>query len=787
MKLNLNKSNLPIHNNRYFNFFKTITLICSIFFLNFSASADEGIIAPKKLGLTSLQLTEQEQQYLKDNPFFKVVCMPDNAPFEFNISGNKRYNKYSGYNIALLSEISKVLGVEFFFLPAESLDDAIAKIVKNEATMITGYTTAIEQSLQEYGRKHGKIGTKLKFSEPVYSVPFYLLGKTSSLPAEGSSIASISLLGREKESFDELLKKSLGIDEDNIQSKVKIISFTDSFDILKCFNKKSTDYAFLCAVNYPLFESFAKTNYYRLDRSINYSHRFCFAENTPDIAIRILNKAFYSINQEDFYRIIDKTSSETKNYIESNLYRSRFNLYLLLSVSVLAAILIVILIYLNRHSSQKITETVETDELTGLISFKIFRHTARQYIKAAGKKNDYILLSIDMNHFNYINDSYGNNKGNALLIELANHFSNNIKSGELTTRFYADNFIFLLKNPGTLPGIKARFAQLTNVEEIVEKLLPKGYDVSFSAGIYYIDKKLNSSEDIVSIVDKANLARKSSKEDTLSKNTIAEYTQEMDDKVELKKEITLSMENALRDNEFEVYYQPKVQVSNGKIIGAEALIRWNRKKGLLKPNQFIEEFEKNGFIKKIDFFVLREVCKFLHEWKTKADSYPITISFNLSRIHLKDPKLVQTLTDIKNQYDIFPNKIEVELTERVMYDNPNGVVETMQDIKNAGYSISVDDFGAGYSSLNLLKDMPADVLKIDKEFFSAKNNQKENIIVSSVINMSKDLNLKTVAEGVETKDQADFLKQAGCDYIQGFYYYRPIKEGEFVAKLLDNM
>ena len=442
MKLNLNKSNLPIHNNRYFNFFKTITLICSIFFLNFSAFADEGIIAPKKLGLSSLQLTEQEQQYLKDNPFFKVVCMPDNAPFEFNISGNKRYNKYSGYNIALLSEISKVLGVEFFFLPAESLDDAIAKIVKNEASMISGYTTLIEQLVQEYGRKHGKIGTKLKFSEPVYSVPFYLLGKTSSLPAEGSSIASISLLGREKESFDELLKKSLGIDEDNIQSKVKIISFTDSFDILKCFNKKSTDYAFLCAVNYPLFESFAKCNYYRLDRSINYSHRFCFAENTPDIAIRILNKAFYSINQEDFYRIIDKTSSETKNYIESNYYRSRFNLHLLLSVSVLAAILIVILIYLNRHSSKKITETVETDELTGLISFKIFRHTARQYIKAAGKKNDYILLSIDMNHFNYINDSYGNNKGNALLIELANHFSNNIKSGELTTRFYADNFIY---------------------------------------------------------------------------------------------------------------------------------------------------------------------------------------------------------------------------------------------------------------------------------------------------------------------------------------------------------
>ena len=246
--------------------------------------------------------------------------------------------------------------------------------------------------------------------------------------------------------------------------------------------------------------------------------------------------------------------------------------------------------------------------------------------------------------------------------------------------------------------------------------------------------------------------------------------------MEWNKEITLNMNNAFANNQFKVYYQPKYSFETEKIIGAEALIRWkDPEKGLLPPDKFVPLFERNGFIQKIDMYVFDSVCRFLADWKKAgADGscpHPLTISFNLSRNHLYNPDLIKELCSIKDKYDIGPNHIEVELTESIMFDNQKRLINVMNQIKNAGYSISVDDFGSGYSSLNLLKDIPADVLKLDKEFLSnVPEDSKETTIISSVIEMSKKLNMKTVAEGVETQNQAKLLRDMGCDIAQGYYY-----------------
>ena len=167
---------------------------------------------------------------------------------------------------------------------------------------------------------------------------------------------------------------------------------------------------------------------------------------------------------------------------------------------------------------------------------------------------------------------------------------------------------------------------------------------------------------------------------------------------------------------------------------------------------------------------------------------PLTISFNLSRYHLYNPNLIKELKDIASKYDIGENRIEVELTESIMFDNQKKLIKVMNEIKKAGFLISVDDFGSGYSSLNLLKSMPADVIKLDKDFLSnAPENQKENIIIQSVIEMAKKLKIKTVAEGVETKLQSDMLKSIGCDIAQGFFYAKPMKESDFLDLLLKNL
>ena len=322
---------------------------------------------------------------------------------------------------------------------------------------------------------------------------------------------------------------------------------------------------------------------------------------------------------------------------------------------------------------------------------------------------------------------------------------------------------------------------MTNVDNIVKKYLPPKYQFTFSASIYRIENPL---DDIESMISKANLAQKLYK-NHFATHRVIEYTSELKESYSWNREITLSMEEAFENKEFEVFYQPKFKFEDETIIGAEALIRWNNpRKGFLPPAKFIPLFEDNGFIEKIDKFVLNNVCNFLEEWnKTKeSKSNPLTISFNLSRYNIYNPNLISDLKQISRSYDIGDNKIEVELTERIMVDNPNRLIKIMDEIKKAGFSVSVDDFGAGYSSLNLLKNMPADVIKLDKDFLSSQEenkNQKERIIITSVIEMAKKLNITTVAEGVETKDQCEMLKTSGCDIAQGFYYAKPMQEKLF--------
>ncbi len=319
-------------------------------------------------------------------------------------------------------------------------------------------------------------------------------------------------------------------------------------------------------------------------------------------------------------------------------------------------------------------------------------------------------------------------------------------------------------------------------------MLPKQFELSFTTSVFYIN---DTSMPIENMINKANLAQKM-KKDSYSGHHVIEYTKDMENENEWNRSITLSVNKAIENNEFEVYYQPKFRFNDEKIIGAEALIRWNNpEKGFLVPGKFIPLFEHNEFIEKIDTFVFSNVCKFLEDWnvsgKGKNCPRPITVSFNLSRYHLYNPNLISEMTKIAQNHNIGKNHIEVELTESIMFDNQKKLVKVMNDIKNAGFTVSLDDFGSGYSSLNLLKDVPADVIKLDKEFLSSVPvNAKGTIIITSVIEMAKKMKITTVAEGVETKVQSDMLKKIGCDIAQGFYYAKPMPLADFKALLLKN-
>lgn len=244
------------------------------------------------------------------------------------------------------------------------------------------------------------------------------------------------------------------------------------------------------------------------------------------------------------------------------------------------------------------------------------------------------------------------------------------------------------------------------------------------------------------------------------------------------------IEKLIENNEFVIFLQPKVDTLTEKIQGAEALIRKKVGDKIIMPDQFIPAYEKTGEIVKLDMYVLEEVCKLQQKWKKMH--FPILpISINESRHHLKNPNHVEELNSVIKKYQANPNFIELEMTETTVIEDIEVAKRAGKNVHELGFLISMDDFGTGYSAFNVLKDIEIDILKIDKMFFDdLENNIRAQIIIDTIIQMCKRLNIKTVAEGIETKEQVEFLKKVKCDMIQGYYFSKPISVEDFEKKYL---
>ncbi len=240
------------------------------------------------------------------------------------------------------------------------------------------------------------------------------------------------------------------------------------------------------------------------------------------------------------------------------------------------------------------------------------------------------------------------------------------------------------------------------------------------------------------------------------------------------------MRSALINKEFIVYLQPKIDLSTRQISGAEALVRWlPPDENLIPPKDFIPLFEKNGFVVELDFYVYEEVFKVLRKWLDEKRCL-VPISLNVSRIHLRDYNFVPRLTSLINKYNLPTDLIELEITESTFFENINQLLKVISELKHYGFTFSIDDFGSGYSSLNILKDLPIDVLKLDKGFFPRDNiSKKEKIIVSTIVDMAKKLDIRVISEGIETIEQCDFLTNIGCDMVQGYLFAKPMPISEF--------
>ena len=487
-------------------------------------------------------------------------------------------------------------------------------------------------------------------------------------------------------------------------------------------------------------------------------------------------------SSEVHFEIANNTVFAADNYTTSKSHQLT-----LLSALMLAGIIIMwialFMVYLRKlyslESSNKTLYDITTkDPLTGAYNFETFKKKAQKLLTQTTKK--YSLSYVDFADFKYINDVFGYKYGDEILINYAATISNELRTGEVLGRVSADNFV-ILRYYNEKNDIMVRQQQVDiKITEFMHDMYG-GQAVSVQCGICYLED-LAEDLQIEGILDRANYARKTVK--TGLNRTYAVYDESIRKQLRYEKSIENRMLKSLENEEFLVYFQPKVDLQTGLATQAEALVRWQTDEGLIiPPDKFIPIFEKKYLISSLDQYVFKKVCAFIRR-RLDAGLPVNTISVNVSRLQFYNSDFVKTYEDIKNKFRIPDHLLEIEITESIAFDNVTFLEKTVSELKSKGFLISIDDFGTGFSSLSLLKNIPIDVLKIDQSFFRESiHKEKDNIVIKGIIDLVNKLSIRTVAEGIETAEQVAFLKSVNCNMIQGYFFYRPLPEDKFEAIL----
>ncbi|MBD5490258.1 MAG: bifunctional diguanylate cyclase/phosphodiesterase [Lachnospiraceae bacterium] len=436
---------------------------------------------------------------------------------------------------------------------------------------------------------------------------------------------------------------------------------------------------------------------------------------------------------------------------------------------------------LIRQTNENETQTEEIhmkDSLTGLDRYEVFLEKLEKAIEQIGDARISIVYT-DIKHFKYINDTYGYQVGNALLRDFVEEITENSVRLICFSRVYSDNFVTanILRPDITNEQFKEVIHKV-NLEwetKFREKYLNSR--LQFCTGISIIDKN-SRSLDAETAVSNANLARKVAKE--MDSDCCVLFDHSMMEGIKREVEITSHVPKAIANHELQVYYQPKIETETLRLIGAEALVRWQKPDGtFVYPDEFIPLIERSGQVVDVDYYVYRETFKFL-AGRMAAGKNVVPISLNVSRIHLNKMHILEYVRELFEEYQIPSGLIEFELTESIYLDNTERALELVKGLHKLGTKVSMDDFGSGYSSLNLLSRLPIDIIKLDKVFLKDDTLQEsDKIIISCVVDMAKRLSITSLCEGVETPEQSDYLKQIGCQIQQGYYFSKPIPQEEF--------
>lgn len=435
-------------------------------------------------------------------------------------------------------------------------------------------------------------------------------------------------------------------------------------------------------------------------------------------------------------------------------------------------VLLAVFIVTRRRSKAQLMRLAYIDSLTGCRNYMAFQKEASVLL---AKNQRYALILFDVNRFKAINNTYGFKEGNKLLIFVSKKVQDFIADDETCSRVSDDNFTILLRYESD-EQLRSRLGELfAGMKQFLSPYGNNMIELNYACGVYVI---VNRELPLDYCHENAQMAKQSVKE--LYDTTVSFYDDTFRQQVIETQVIEASMYQGLENNEFEIYLQPKYDLRTEEVAGAEALIRWHHPTlGFLTPNRFIPIFEHNGFLLKLDCYVYEKVCSLLQSW-IESGATPIPISVNMSRLHVRQRNFVEDLERMVNSHGVPAELIEIELTENAFFEDTQQIIDVMEQLKSKGFKLSMDDFGSGYSSLNLLNMLPVDTVKLDRMMFTETTKaERSKKVAANAIHIVRDLEMTAVAEGIETQEQVDFLKHIDCDMVQGYFYAKPMPVYKF--------
>lgn len=476
--------------------------------------------------------------------------------------------------------------------------------------------------------------------------------------------------------------------------------------------------------------------------------------------------------------ILDHTSRKLYRFDFAD-YLYRYGLIIFMSLLLVVALTVIAIQKyraVREEHEKKLQELMDHDALTGLLSMNGFRKRVEELLRN-NPDSPYFLSYNNIRDFKFINDSLGREAGDALLRFWAAKSMEHLSEDEAICRIDADHFAVLRHITGEE---KMREDEDTVFAPVEHYFLDQGkeFRVQICSGIYVLTAKDFRKIDVDHMLDLARVAEKRIRENR--KANFEFYNPEQWEKGKRIAEIVNYLPGAIKDGDIQVWYQPQVNYQTGEITGAEALCRWDHTKlGWLYPFDFISTLEEAGLIFDLDRFVWERVCQDLQRWNASGNYR--SVSINVSREDIQDDRDIPGhFQALIQKYGLSPDQLHIEITETAYAENPEFLISTTEKLRDMGFQVEMDDFGSGYSSLHMLKEVPVDRIKLDLHFLTASGDpEKSSIIISCMVQMINLLGMKMIAEGVETVEQADFLKSRGCSEMQGYYFYKPMPVQDF--------